>query len=108
MPRTFIFKPLQASLVENQPHITKINPYCKLIFGKHQIKGQVAKNSGPNPQWIDVIIIRVEDDLICEIQVLDQKNFTPDRILGKCFINMEKIIEKRQITNWFDIYRENH
>jgi len=103
-----IFKPLEAKFNKDNNYILKMNPYCKLKLGWHTAKTAPALREGTNPHWGDAIVLkRKHGEEFAKLKVKDRDTFSRDDNLGMTKIPLNDVIAKGQVTQWFNLYKDN-
>jgi len=78
-----IVKPLTARLELDTSAILPMDPYVKVICGKHEVNSSVATKEGKTPTWNEQLFLRVEDCDFIVFQVWDKNKFDKDDLIGE-------------------------
>jgi hypothetical protein len=103
MPGTVIFKPLQANLFHEREFFVKMEPYCTLILGDQEVKGEICKSGGNKPFWTDTLSIRRRYEPYCLLEIKDKGWLRTDELIGKVEIDLQEIESQGRVTKWYKV-----
>ena len=101
MPGTIHIKPIEAKLIRNTSKVIGMDPYCMVKIGNKIEKSDVNYNGGTHPHWNDTLIIDVENELKCVVELRDKTMILPDATVGVVELNLKEIENKGDSSQWY-------
>jgi len=107
MPGTILFKPVQANLLKDNDFFTKMDTYCTITIGNHEVKGAVCKNGGKQPHWNDTLMIRRSYEPTCTLKIIAKEWLRNDAVVGIVNIDLREIESKGHVSRWYNVLCNN-
>ena len=102
MPGTFVFKPIEANLKDENQLFTKLDPYCKFILGDNKVKSQISKQGGAHPHWNDALVLTRDKEDCCEIQIKNKGGML-GKDVGAIKVSLAEVEKEGKVSKWYDI-----
>jgi len=104
MSSQFVFKLIQASLINDYKSALSMSPYITFKADGKKVSSKVAKYENRTATWTDDLIVFQCHENTVEVSFNDKGNWLPDMKVATFKIDLHEVCQNKGICKWYPMY----
>jgi len=68
------------------------------------MKGSVCKKGGKHPVWDEAMALKLNNEPVFVLELMDKDTLTADDMIGVCEIDLQETIEEGRAAKWYELH----